>query len=452
MAIIVKTESVPLFKGEFYGQAQVSYTTDTTARTFTVKIDGVRAYCKYGWNFTTHVQIGIADNSSGTNRISKSGDIQKSGSSSYKGWLPKSGYETSITCSKTFRYTDQGTAPQVWIYVRMYNTSILWLKNGSKVGLDVSANTNISSQISAIAAIPPKPTVSITSYTATRINWKVTTDVSCSNYEVYIDGSKVSSGTMNGTSASNSVTVSSAKHNLYVKTKRAGTSTWGTSNTVSCDCTVPSIYNASITPTSVNSGILKFTSNYKVDYYLTGTFLGTVNSNTNPSKSVSLTNSTLADYNLTVKRKVKRNDNTNITNSTTIKNVDTRPAKLTLTYKIVGTSCVFSVTSDVSCSNWYYVLNGTTYHFSNTSATTQTYTIEGLTPNKQNTLYVYATKISNNLKSTSNTIYPIAQGCSQINISGQWKPAAIFIYDESKKVWNTAIPYIYQDGSWHMCS
>ena len=446
MAIIVKTNTVPLFSGEFYGQASITYTTNTSNRTLTVRVDGLRAYCKYGWNFTTHCEVRISSSSNSSGAVTKTGDIAKSGSRNYKGWLPKSGYDTKFTISKSFSFNNDGSVPPVWIYLRMYNDSIEWLSQGRYVKLNVTANTDIKSQISPIGpAIPPKPsscTITCTSFTATTITYSISTGSTATNYRVYLDGSLTSATSRTGT-----LSVSSRTHTIRAEA-RNGASDWTGSNTVSVDCTRPSIYNARITPTSSNTGTLSFTSNYRVNYNLGGTNLGTVNANSNPNKSVSLNSNTLRSYTLNVQRA----DNTAITNSTTISNVDTRLATIQLSYKISGTTFTLTATASAACYNWYYVLDGVSYFISSSSTSSVTATISNLTVNKQYSLYVYATRSSSGLRSTSNTVYPKATGSSRIWTGNSYSSCVVYICtNPSRNTWTMAIPYVWDNGGWKIC-
>lgn len=296
-----------------------------------------------------------------------------------------------------------------------------------------------------IAPSPTSVTISCTSFTATKISWKVTTGSTATDCRVYLDGSLNSTNSMSGNSASGTISsVTSTVHTLRAEAKN-NNSSWVGSNTITVDCTIPSIYNARITPSSSTKGVLSFTSDYNINYSLDGTSLGSVNADVNPNKTVTLSNNQLASYTLSIARR----DNTSITNSTIINNVDTRVPIITLSYKVNGTSCTFTATSNTTCNNWYYTLDGAATSITNTSTTSVSGTINNLQVNKTYTLIVYATKVSNNLQGVSNSVYPKATGCARIFDNNTSKVASIYIWVNGK--WVPAIPYIWDNGVWKLC-
>lgn len=445
MSTTVQTQHIPVFNGDYYAECLVSWTTNTSNRTITVNIEGFRRYCKYDWNFSSDITLRIATSSSGANAQQVFGATGFP-SSTTTGFWPKNGYDTSLHVSKTFNYNDDGTVPDIWIYIRNQNYSIEWVSQGTHHGWDISGNVNIKSQIPAISATVPTVSLSKGSYTATRINWSATANKTIDRWEYRIDnGSWTAYSTSRGTSSSGSANVSSTTHKLTVRGRRAGTNTYGTSSSVTYDCTRPSIYNARITPTSINRGTLSFTSNYDIQYNLSGnSTTWVVAKNTNPNVSVNLTSNSLSSYTLTVARR----DNTAITNSTTITNVDSRAPTITLSYKVTGTSCTFTATSNTTCNNWYYTLNGTRYSITSGNTSSVTVTISNLQVNKTYTLIVYATKVSNGIRGNSPSAYPKAVGCARIFDGGTTKSAAVYIYINGR--WNAAIPYVWDNGRWKM--
>lgn len=296
-----------------------------------------------------------------------------------------------------------------------------------------------------IAPSPTNVTISCTGFTSNSINWKVTTGSTATDCRVYLDNSLHTTKGMSGTSVFGTMSsVKSTTHTIRAECKNSN-SNWVGSNTVVVDCTIPPIYNAKISPNSSTTGTLSFTSSYNVQYYLDNNYLGTVNRNTNPNKSVSLKNNSLSNYTL----KIARTDNTAITNSTTISNVDSRVPRITVSYNIIGTTCTVTATADSTCNNWYYTLDGVRYNLPSGSRSSITFTIENMIVNHTYKLIVYATRTSSGLQGSSTPVYPEPKGCIRIFDGGNSKAASVYIWIPSRG-WVAAIPYVWDDGEWKM--
>lgn len=307
---------------------------------------------------------------------------------------------------------------------------------------------------------PTSATISLqnnTSYDATSISWKVSVS-NATNYALYIDN--IRQKEFSTSTLSNTSTVSSAKHTLYIDAWN-GNSDHLKSNTITVDCTTPPIFNASITPTSINSGTLNFSSTYNIYYYLDNKSVGTltvpsIGTNTKASKTVTLNNNSLSNYTLLV----KRTDNEKITNSTIISNVDTTVTNLILNYEIVGLTLKYVVTANKSCTTWKYYLKNNTKNISTSGIlyTSSTTRISGSLPDTlivgdNYTLYVTAVNPNNGLISTSNIVVFIVPGVARIYIpeKNAFVAATVYVYNSSQGGWKVVNPYIYEDN-WKICT
>lgn len=290
-----------------------------------------------------------------------------------------------------------------------------------------------------------------TSYDSKSISWKVSTS-GATNYKLYIDGADKGNYSTSTTSATSSV--SSTKHTLQIAAWN-GNSDWTWSNTITVDCTIPPINNASITPTASNRGTLKFSSTYKVNYFLNNTRIGTVNANTMASANVTLQNNVISSYTLMI----KRSDNEKITNSKVISNVDTSLANLTLNLTdIIGLRAMYTVNASKPCRDWKYTLEnvdkGQVFK-SNVYAGTLSNlsgTIVNLIAGDKYTLVVTAVNSSNGLTSTSNKIEFTVPGVARIYVPGRgWREATVYVYSTTERKWKVVSPYIYQNDTWKLC-
>lgn len=369
----------------------------------------------------------------------------------------------TLTISKVMGVTGNPSYPivsQAQAYTFTFNPAASVPANGSAsiliqtpsggkvMGFNGKSITITYQNIPNIAPAPTSVTISCTSFTATSINWRVSTGSAATECRVYLDGSLNSTKSMSGNSATGTMSsVRSTTHTLRAEARNRN-SGWVGSNTITVDCTIPSIYNARITPTSTATGTLSFTSNYNVNYSLENVSLGTVNRNVNPNRPVNLKNNSLANYTL----KIARTDNTVITNSTVITNVDARGPVITLSYTVTGTTCSVTATADSTCRDWTYSLDGTSYSISAGSTNRVTFTINNMTVNHRYTLIVYATRVSSGLRGSSSPVYPEPKGCVRIfDNNGNGSAASVYIYVASRGSWVQAIPYVWQDGyGWRM--
>ena len=268
---------------DFYFRVKVTATRDQKANTYTVKVDGVRGYCKYSWNFGQRIQMYLATDSKGSDKVALTTgnnyvSIPSSGSNSYKGWIPKDGYSTSCTITKKYNGNSDGSCPAVYLYVRDYNPGITDLSDNSATYLDVKINKNIKSMIEDDIGTNDRtaPSVSISSssvVSSTSISFTATSRVSCNKWEYKIDsGSWTSFSTSDGKTASKTVTgLSSAIHKLSVRARKTSNNVYGTcANTVTLDCVAPTISQFDITPYSSDGTVVtgSFTCSHDCKYMI----------------------------------------------------------------------------------------------------------------------------------------------------------------------------------------
>ena len=331
--------------------------------------------------------------------------------------------------------------------------------NGLVLGFDGNPGLTVTYQnIPNIQPAPQNVRISCTDFTATTISWKVTTGSAATSCKVYLDGSLKTTVKMSGNQATGTLTgVSSTTHSIRAEAMNVNSS-WVGSNTVNVDCTIPPINNLGVVPTSSNKGVLHFTSTYNVNYILTGSdgvqyASGKVNKNQDPNVTISLKNNSNISYTL----KIARTDNTKITNSKSTGNVDTRVATITLSGTAEGILFNFTASANYSCKNWYYVLqdtvtgNQTTLNYNIGVATSTKYTLNGLVPQRNYKLYVYATTNSSGLLATSNTITFKVNGCGRVYDEGKEKVVTVYIYDSTAQQWKQYVPYVWNGNEWVIC-
>lgn len=287
---LITTNSIPLFAktGDFHAEAKLTYTIDEKARTFTVKVEGVRGYCKYGWNFTQNIQMWLGTSNKGSDKKSKTGTISNSGSNSYKGWLPKTGY-SNISFSKTYDYDDKGNAPQVWFYLRDYNPSVYWINANKRTPVDVSYIANISSNIKTIGPKddnPPKLELEIDKVDDNYVYWTCKSDSTITKWESNLDTWKFSSSEDSKT-ISNKTNIGNKNFKLQLKATKKSNKKIGKSNKLTIDNRLPKISNASLIPESANTGRLKFNCDFPIDFRIKAPNKGYIDWYKNCGKSVS---------------------------------------------------------------------------------------------------------------------------------------------------------------------
>ena len=277
MSFTVDSSHQALFGGDFYAQVKITVTKDAKANTFKVKVDGLRGYSKYEWNFGQRVQMWLGTSSSGAGKVNLTDtyvSIPSSGSDSYRGWIPTSGYSATCSITKTYQGNSDGTCPDVWLYFRDYNPSVTWVSNGIKLSVDVSYKNNIKTLIQDDVGTndrsAPTITVESTGLTSTSVSWKATSNVSCNKWEYSLDGAAyVTYSNSDTTTASKTVTgLKSGNHTIKVRGTKTSNGVTGVSSSVSYDCNVPVISGFTITPSGASTVKASFSCNYSFQYMI----------------------------------------------------------------------------------------------------------------------------------------------------------------------------------------
>ncbi len=284
MSFTVDSNHIKLFNGDFYAQVKVSATKDLAKKEYTVKVEGIRAYSKYEWNFGQRVTAWLGTDKSGSEKVKcpSSGyvSVASSGSNKYRGWIPQSEYSSKLSFSKTYKAKSDGTCPPVYLFFEDYNPDVLYVSAGVHVSPYVSYTGDISSSVQKDANGPfdmTEPTINTfvlkpTSTTTATLELK--TDYACSFVVYNSKSEEVTKGTTTGgVILTKSVTVNSESGTYTVTVKRTDDNTLQANGTTTCDTSGISIESLSVTP--VNSTTVqitvKATQSYNWEYKLPGT-------------------------------------------------------------------------------------------------------------------------------------------------------------------------------------
>lgn len=440
--------------GDFHHEVKLSYSQDKANKQFTVKVDGIRAYSKLDWNFTTHFYIRFATDGAGNNATAASGDLPRSGSNTYTGWIPSSGWNTSaISFSRTFNYNSDGSVPDVFLYIRAYNDKILKLSNGSWVKANSEYHGNISGNIGSLDVSAAGFSISKTDENSTNIGFKTSLYSGNTNsptkWYIKIDGGSVIT---ENTSANieRSYNVSNNTHTIEVDNensygKRAG---WKTLN---YDTTLPKFSSKDLEPVSINKARLKYNCSHDCNWSLSGKNMPTITgSGQIVDTEVTIASDVNQEYTLTVTRK----DNSTLSTSIPII-CNTITPKLTLNnVSTVADAIHIKVTSDIPCKDWKFeiikvednsIVKSITSSSWNGSKVIQTI----ISPLELEVPYILRVSATNNISRgltitiTSNEI--TCHGCVYIINGPNALLGAAMIYDKYKKRWVGSIPYVYDE-------
>lgn len=414
MSFTRDTNTIALFasSGDFHGQIQLSASRNIVNNTFTVTVDGVRAYCKYGWNFATNVEVRLATDSSGSGAVSDTGKISSSGSNSYKGWLPKSGYSNTATCSKTFNANADGTCPAVYLYARFYNNSVYWINAGKSVAVSTTYHANIGSAVQSDAGGQidrSGPTVSISKGTeaVTSISFSGSSNVDCDQWQYQLDGGTWTLcdwGT--GKGSSKTLTVTEGSHNVRLWARRTYNHIGGYSGYAYYDTTRPTISDFSMTPTSSTTATVRFKCNKDCNWYLEGpdgttltSWSFAVSANTQVSSSVTVS-STSGTYTL----HVRRTSNSSLTRTATTTCDTVLPTVNTFTMTPVnGTTANIKFKCNKSFNYYIKKPDGTTTSWSGTYAANTEHSVNLTVSSVSGTYTLYVRRTSANCLTASKT-------------------------------------------------
>lgn len=459
MAVFYKqTNHIPLFgsSGDFYAQAEINVTKDVAKKQFTVTVNGIAAYSKYGWNFTTHLTASLANNSSGSGEVSDTGSISPSGYNSYTGWLPSKGYNNSASVSKTFNYNSDGTIPDVYLKFTAYNGTVYYISGGYNVKVSTSYHDNIKADIkNAIGELDVSAadfSLEKTLENSTKIGFKTKLNSKNTNsptkWHIKVDGSSFT--VVSSSNIEKSYNVINSTHVIEVQSEnKYGTkSAWKKLN---YDTILPTIDSKDLIPISVNKAILQYDCSHDCNWSLSSSNMDTV---TGTGKIVNTEVTVASDiyqlYTLTLTRK----DNSNLSTSTNIY-CNTIIPKLTCDVSTVADALHVKVTSNnVPCKDWKFEV---------LKVEDESEVITVIAPPENNGLYFMKTIISNlqlevpyilrisatndvnrGLTTSITSDQIICHGCVYILNDSDNVLAAVMIYDEKNKHdWVGSIPYIY---------
>lgn len=456
MSFTVKGSRCYLFNsstGDFHHEVLLSYSQDKAKKQFTVKVNGIRAYSKLDWNFTTHFYIRLATDRAGNNATSASGDLPRSGNDDYRGWIPASGWNTSaISFNRTFNYNSDGSVPDVFLYVRAYNDKVLKLSTGSWVKANSEYHANISGNIGSLDVSTAGFSVSKTAENASSIGFKTKLNSGNSNspskWYVKVDNTDYAysiSGNIEKT-----YTVGNSKHTIQVDNenaygKRAG---WKTLN---YDTTLPKINSKDLIPVAINKARLKCSFSHDCSWSLSGSNMTTVTGNgTSIDQEVTVGRDVNQQYTLRISRK----DNSYLTASTTIY-CNTITPKLTLNnVSTVADAMHITVTSDIPCKDWTFELLRAEDNTLVKSVTSQTWNNSKsittiISPLELEVPYILKVSATNNVNRGLITSIQSAEitchGCAYIYDNEKPLLGAAMIYDTIKGRWVGSIPYMYDE-------
>ena len=452
MAFTVKGSRCYLFNssnGDFHHEVQLSYTQNTDKKQFTVKVDGIRAYCKYAWNFTTHFYIRFATDSAGSNATADDGDIARSGSNSYTGWLPSSGWNTSaISLSRTFNYNSDGSVPDVFLYVKAYNNTI----NNYTVVANSEYHANISEKIGALDVSTAAFSISKTVENASSIGFKTSLNSKNSNspskWYVKVDDKDHTYSVSGNIEKSYSVT--NGSHSIKVKNenKFGKDTSW---KILDYDTTLPKITSKDLIPVAINKARLKCSFSHDCNWSLSGSGITTVTgTGTSVDKEITVGKDINQKYTLSISRK----DNESL--------IIAQPGELycnTITPKLkidnistVADAIHVTVSSDIPCKDWIIevfkgdeqVIKATSSQWDNLKSIKTIISQLDLEVN-----YVVKVRATNNVNRGLTTTVQSGEitchGCAYIYNGEKSLLGAAMIYDTYKEKWVGSIPYMYDE-------
>jgi len=340
---------------KYYGEVQYSATRNELNNTYTIKVTGIRAHGGK-WNFRTNWEISIGSSK-------KTGTIPSSGSNTYSGWLPKSGYQT-VGLTHTVNGDSSGKCPAVNLTVKCYNSSVKWLSAGKYISVNVSATHNIAASVQSDSGGPndrTAPTITATksSCTTNSVTFKGSANVTCGSWQYSLNGGAWKTSTLSGKGGTQTVTVSTSSPTIRLKAVKSSNGVSGQSSTITFDCVKPTIQlsaalasGGKVTLTASSADSCKDWQ-VKIDTGSWTTF------KTVSTKQTTYTTSALSAGKHTFSVRATKVSN-GIVGTSSVQSVDMSCPKITLTptkslftYRNIS----FVATSDVPCDTWQYKID-----------------------------------------------------------------------------------------------
>lgn len=475
--VTIQTPNVGLFNGNFRVAAKISYTVDTANRKVKVKVEGIRGYSTYGWNFDTNIELGIASSAEGAEESLYTGTLDFSGSDGYEGWLPRNGYDKScIIAEKTFNFNANGTKPSIFIYLRGYRYNIWYISAGKYVHVDTSTVYELSEDIENISPLKPELTIRKTKETLTEfgVECKVTNNADIVKWErnVYHNRTadeydNMESKTFNNSLKTFTETFKPTERRTYDVEVIAYPKGWQTmydytvSDILTFDCRQPLITDFKLVPKTESDLSLQFKTDFDCEWKFdrpSGTtgWVNTCSAGQLVDASVPAEKGKAnAQYTL----HVRRTYNKELTNSRTHVGDTSVPIITVSSVEVLGDQLHLVANSDSVCKDWKITLfdSGgspiTTQSLDITSTNSVDIMIGSLKVGQGYKIVVAATKVSNGLTGVTSRQEVNIVGGINVFIDGQVRKGSVKIYNTSLKKWETAVPYIYNSASkqWTEC-
>lgn len=484
MAYTIQTSKQNLFgvTDSFYAEAQYTITPNHKNGTFKVQITGVRGYGSVKWNFHQRITTWIASDSAGTGKVTPTNynsdgyiKINSSGSNTYTGYMPKSGYQAVEGCEKEFTYNSDGTAPDVYIYLKCYNPAVQKLTDGSWRAVNVSTTTNVMSNVTKRDMAKPTFTATKTKIELTKVGLSTTPTggFTFDRWEVQVcdDGDpKAKDYTYNEASISKEYTVIHPEQIVWVRGRNSYNNQWSTWQKLIYDCNKPTINDVKLVATKSNQAKLSFKSDYKVQYRITNTdnkidsgWLGPVDAKTSPEALITIVSNKNITYNL----EVRRYDNNKLYNSTTVSCNSSVPILTISNLVVSGTTVTFDVSSDTNCNEWSVSFTNNNkadnpedipdnekdpndpIKITNVNTKKIQVRVDRIAINVNYTVVVKGKSSTSGLIGSTSRSNVISLGVIQIydKSLNDYKSASVYIYDDKLKQWLGAVPLMYIDDS-----
>lgn len=371
-----------LFSGsDFYGEVQVEATRNELNNTFTVSVIGARAWSKYSLNKAISFSCWLGNDSAGSGKVNGSCTIPASGSNSYKGWNPSSGYTSVSGCTKSFKANDNnGTCPTVYLYFKFDTGSVYYINKGIYVSAQSTYSANVASTAQSYAGGANDRSSPSFAYGYPKV-WPVS--ATSAGYQVKVStGGSTYSTVINNTTANDShprnghanneliggyigakpqvnwITITSTKDNNGLSV---------TSEPLRVDCSRPDV-TFSIIPTGLNTadGYIKC-PNYAFKYQVDN---GPFSSNSTPEN-------TNATYKFTNLRNIKENHTAKTRRSDVDIDSDVASYEVDMRLPTIANTSIVANTTTSGTLTYRCDLSGTAYWYDNNNNLLNSWAVTG---------------------------------------------------------------------------